>query len=103
MVGLFQVVSHTKRCVPGSINEILFKWDPESTYLVQGLWDPGGPSYSSRSSDPMDLDNQGELKSYLDYSHVPGLSSFPSHPNAESSSKKPPRETRPYGELQVPT
>ena len=65
------------RCAQGSIAKILMEWDPGPTYLVQRLWDPGGPRYSSRSSVPMDLDKLGNLKSYLDYIHLPGLSSLP--------------------------
>ena len=65
------------RCTHGSTNEILLEWDPGPTYVVQRLWDPGGPSYSSRSSVPTDLDMLGKLKSYLDYIHLPGLSSLP--------------------------
>ena len=65
------------RCAHGCIAKILLEWDPGPTYLVQRLWDPGGPTYSSRSSVPMDLDKQGNLKHYLDYIHLPGLSSLP--------------------------
>ena len=75
--GVFQVASHTMKCAHGSINEILFEWDPGPAYLVQRLWDPGGPSYSSQSSVSMDLENLGKPKSYLDYIHLPGLSSLP--------------------------
>ena len=77
MLGVFQVTSHTMRCAHGSINEILLEWDPGPTHLVQRLWDPGGPSYSSRSSVPVDLEKIGQLKSYQDYIHLPGLSSLP--------------------------
>ena len=77
MLGVFQVMSCTMRCAHGSIAKILLEWDPGPTYLVQRLWDPGGPTYSSRSSVPMDLDKLGNLKSYLDYIHLPGLSSLP--------------------------
>ena len=77
MLGVFQVVLHTMRCAHGSINKIQMEWDPEPTYVVQRLWDPGGPTYSSRSSVPTDLDKLGKPKSYLDYTHVPGLSSLP--------------------------
>ena len=31
------------------------------------------------------------------------ISTIPSHPSVESSFQTPPREARPYGELQVPT
>ena len=77
VLGVFQVMLHTMRCVHGSINEILLEWDPGPTYLVQRLWDPGGPSYSSRSSVPTDLDELGKPKTYLDYIYLPGLSSLP--------------------------
>ena len=105
VVGGFQVSLCTMRCAHGSIAKILREWDPGPTYLVQRLWDPGGPSYTSRSSVPMDLDKLGRPKSYLDYIHLPELLSLPlpSHCNAKSSSQKPTREVRPYGELQVPT
>ena len=62
MLGVFQVMLCTMRCAHGSINEILFKRDPGPTYLVQRLWDPGGPSYSSRSSVPIDPDKLGKPK-----------------------------------------
>ena len=65
------------RCAHGSIAKILMEWDPQPTYLVQRLWDPGGPTYSSRSSVPTDLDKLGKPKSYLDYINLPGLSSLP--------------------------
>ena len=74
--GVFQVASCTMRCTHGSIAKILLEWDPGPTYFVQRLWDPGGPTYSSRSC-PMDLERLGNLKSYLDYIHLPGLSSLP--------------------------
>ena len=74
-LGVFQVASCTMRCAHESINEILMEWDPGPTYVVQRLWDPGGPTYSSRSSAP--IDKLGKLKSYLDYIYLPGLSSLP--------------------------
>ena len=77
MLGVFQVMSCTMQCAYGSINEILMDWDPGPTYVVQRLWDPGGPTYSSRSSVPTDLDKLGKLKHYLDYIYLPGLSSLP--------------------------
>ena len=94
------------RCAHGSNNKILIEWDPVPTYIVQRLWSPGGPSYTSRSSVPTHLENPGQLKSYLDYIHLHKLSSqpfLPSHLNVKSSSQSQPREARPYGELQVPT
>ena len=65
------------RCVQGSIAKILMEWDPGPTFDVLRLWDPSGPTYSSRSSVPMDLDKLGKQKSYLGYIHLPGLSSLP--------------------------
>ena len=53
------------------------EWDPGPTYDVQRLWDPRGPTYSSRSSVPTDLDKLGKPKSNLDYIPLPGLSSIP--------------------------
>ena len=53
------------------------EWHPGPTYHVQRLWDPGGPTYSSRSSVPTDLDKLDKPKSYLGYIHLPGLSSLP--------------------------
>ena len=78
LLGVFHVASHTIRCVHGSINKILMEWDPGPTYDVQRLWDPGGPTYSSRSSVPTNLDKQGEPKSYLDYIHYHDYRPYPS-------------------------
>ena len=77
VLGVFQVESCTMRCAHGSINKILLEWDPAPTYEVQRLWDPGGSTYSSRSSVPTNLDKLGKPKNYLDYIHLPGLSSLP--------------------------
>ena len=77
MLAVFQVVLHTMRCAQGSVAEILMECDPGPTSLVQRLWDPGGPTYSSRSSVPTDLDQLGNPKCYLDYIHLPGLSPLP--------------------------
>ena len=77
-VLVFQVMLCTMRCAHRSINEILLEWDPGPTYLVQRLWDPGGPSYRSRSHVHTDLEKLGKLKSYLYFIHLPGLSSLPS-------------------------
>ena len=77
MLGAFQVTLHTMRCAHGSNYEIQTEWDTGPTYVVQRLWDPGGPSYTSRSSIPIDLEKLGHLKSYLDYIHQPGQSSQP--------------------------
>ena len=49
MLGVFQVALCSMRCAQGSINQILLEWDPGPTYLDKMLWDPGGPSYRSRS------------------------------------------------------
>ena len=77
------------RCAHGSINKILMEWDPGPTYNVQRLWDPGGPTYRSRSSVHTNLDKLGERKSYLGYIHLPGLSPLPflvaAKPNLASS------------------
>ena len=77
VLGGFRVASRTMRCAHGSINKILMEWDPGPTYDVQRLWDPGGPTYTSRSSVPTNLDKLGKPKSYLDYIHLPGLSPLP--------------------------
>ena len=77
MLGGFHVTSRTMRCAHGSINKILMEWDPGRTYDVQRLWDPGGSTYSSRSSVPTNLDKLSEPKSFLHYIHLPGLSSLP--------------------------
>ena len=77
VLRVFQFALCTMRCVHGSINKILLEWDPGPTYDVQRLWDPGGSTYSSRSSVPTNLDKLGKTKSYLDYIHLPGLSSLP--------------------------
>ena len=74
VLGGFHVASRTMRCAHGSIIKILMEWDPGPTYDVQRLWDPGGPTYSSISSVPTNLDKLGKPKSYLDYIHLPGLS-----------------------------
>ena len=77
VLGVFQVTLCTMRCVHGSNYEILTEWDPGPIYLVQRLWDPGGPSYTSRSSVPINLEKLGQPKSYLYYIYLPGLSSLP--------------------------
>ena len=51
--------------------------DPGPTYVVQRLWDPCGPTYSSRSSVLTDLDKLGNPKISLDYIQIPRLSSLP--------------------------
>ena len=65
------------RCSHGSNNEILSKWDPGPIYVVQRPWDPGGPSYTSRSSIPIDIEKLGQLKRYLDFIHLLKLSLHP--------------------------
>ena len=77
VLGVCQVTLHTMGCAHGSINEILVEWDPGPTYVVQRLWDPGGPTYRSVSSVPSDLDKLGKLRSYLYYINLPRLSSLP--------------------------
>ena len=47
VLSVFQVMLHTMRCAHGSIAKILMEWDHGPTCLVQRLWDPGGPTYSS--------------------------------------------------------
>ena len=69
-------------------NEIEEDWDPGPTFVVQRLWDPGGPSYTSRSSLPMDRENLGQEKSYLDNIHLPGLSSQPIKMGCCNTNKK---------------
>ena len=44
VLGVFQVKSCTMRCAHGSIAKILLEWEPGPTYIVQRLWDPGGPN-----------------------------------------------------------
>ena len=77
MLGVFQVESCTMRCAHGSIAKPLLECYPGPTYLVQRLWDPGGSTYSSRSSVPTDLEKLSKLKIYLGYIHLPGLSPLP--------------------------
>ena len=74
MLGVFQVMLRTMRCVHGSSYEILIEWDPGLTHVIQRLWDPGGPAYTSRSSIPINLEKLGEMKSYLDYIYLLTLS-----------------------------
>ena len=64
-------------CAHGSSNKILSQWDPGPSYVVQRLWDPGGPSDTSISSFPIILENLGQPKCYLDYIHLQELSSQP--------------------------
>ena len=90
----------TIRYAHGSNYKVLSEWDPGPTYVVQRLWDPGGPSFSE-SSMPTYLETLGQLKSYLDYSTT--IPTIPSCPNVNSSCQTPPREARPYREVQVPT
>ena len=81
------------------------EWDPGPTYDVQRLWDPGGPTYSSRSSVPTNLDKLGKPKK-LPRLYPPTRTITPTLPSrykAKSSFWPSPRGPRPYGELQVPT
>ena len=78
VLGDPHVVPCTMRCAHGSNNEILSEWDPAPIYVVQRLWDPGGPNYNSGSSFPINLEKLGEPKSYLDYIQLLVLSSQPS-------------------------
>ena len=57
MLGDPNVTVHTMGYAHGSNYEILSEWDPGPIYVVQRLWDPGGPSYTSRSCIPIDLEN----------------------------------------------
>ena len=78
--------------------------DPRPTYVVQRLWDPARPSYTSRSSLPIILEKLGPKQ--LPRLHPPTLTiipTIPSYPSVESSSQTQPKEARLYGELQVPT
>ena len=59
------------RCAHESNNKILTEWDPGPTNVVQRLWGPGGPSYTSRSRVPADLEKLGHPKSNLAYIHLP--------------------------------
>ena len=77
MLGDPNVMPSTMRCEHESKKEILSEWDHVCTYVVQRLWDPGGPSYASRSSFPINLENLGQLESYIDYIHPLDLSSQP--------------------------
>ena len=78
MLGVSHVTSCTMRCTHGSINKILLEWDPGPTYDVQRLWDPGGSTYSSRSSVSTNLDKLGKPKSYLDYIPYQDYHPYPS-------------------------
>ena len=51
--------------------------DHGPTYVVRRLWDPGRPSYTSRSIFPIDLEILGQPKSYLDYIYQLASSSQP--------------------------
>ena len=77
VLGVFHIASCTMRCAHGSINKILMEWAPGPTYDVQRIWDPGGSTYSFRSSVPTSLDKLGKPKSYLDYIYLPGLPPLP--------------------------
>ena len=50
------------RCAHGSNIKILFEWDAGPTYLVQRLWDPGGPSYTCKLDVSTDLEKLGNPK-----------------------------------------
>ena len=68
---------HLQNYVLSVFQVMLPEWDPGPTYVVQRLWDPGGPNYPSRSSIPINLENLGKPKSYLDYIHLLALPSQP--------------------------
>ena len=79
------------RCLHGSSNEIQTELDNGPIYVVQRLWDLGGPSYSSRLSFPIDLKPRSAKK--LPRLHPPTsttIPTIPSHPNVDSSSQTPP-------------
>ena len=78
MLGDPHVATCTMGCAYGSSNKILSEWDPGPTYLLQRLWDPGGPSYTSISYSILDLEKLGKPIHYLNYIHLLALSSHPS-------------------------
>ena len=47
VLGDLNVMPLTMRCAYGSNYDILSEWDPGPTYVVQSLWDPSGPNYTS--------------------------------------------------------
>ena len=53
---------------PNGVGPLTYLYCPENM---------GGPTYSSRSSVPTDLDKIGQPKNYLDCIHTEGLSSVP--------------------------
>ena len=58
----------------------IYQQDPNGMGTWTYLYCPenmGGPTYSSRSSVPTDLDIMGKAKNYLDYIYPEGLSSIP--------------------------
>ena len=59
MPGDLHTMTHTMEWAYGSSNEILSEWDAGPTYLVQRLWGTGGPSYMSKSSLIVNLENLG--------------------------------------------
>ena len=48
IIGDPNVVPCTMRIVYRSDYEIISEWDPESTYVVQRPWDPGGPTLTEQ-------------------------------------------------------
>ena len=70
MQGNPNVMPCTMRHAHGSNYEILSEWDPVPIYVVQRLWDPGGPNYTSRSSFLIDLEKLGQPNRYLDHMHL---------------------------------
>ena len=75
MLGDLHVVTYTMRCAHGSGNEIFSECDPGPTYVVQRLWHPGGPNYTSRSSFLVNLEKLGKPKT------LPRLHPVLSHPS----------------------
>ena len=78
MLGDDHVIMHTQGCVyHGSSYEIQAEWDPGPINVVQRLWDPGGPSYTSKTSTIVIPPIQGNLKQYLDHFQCLALISHP--------------------------
>ena len=62
------VITHTQWGVYDGLSyEIQMEWGPGPSYVVQRLWDPHGPSYTSRTSLIIILPHLGTLKSQLDH------------------------------------
>ena len=68
----------TKEMTLSNLGRNIFIGVSAATNVVQRLWDPGGPSYTSRSSFLGNQEKLGKPKYYLDYIHLLALSSHPS-------------------------